>query len=128
MLDDNDKAMLIDFGLSNVLGGIDGSCLTPSPARPGAVRFAAPELLGVEEAISQPTGETSPMPNMCSDIYSLGCVMLNVGVSRKQFPSFTDYLKGPHGTVAMASVSRSDFSWGSSCAKANSHSRPQPSV
>ncbi|KAG2342792.1 kinase-like protein [Suillus weaverae] len=84
MLGDNDKALLIDFGLSNVLEGIDGSCLTPSPARPGAVRFAAPELLGVEEAISQPTGETSPvhhqspMPNVHSDIYSLGCVMLNV--------------------------------------------------
>ncbi|KAG1890092.1 kinase-like domain-containing protein [Suillus subluteus] len=84
MLDDNDKALLIDFGLSNVLEGIDGSCVTPSPARPGAMRFAAPELLGMEETISQPTGETSPvhhqspMPNMYSDIYSLGCVMLNV--------------------------------------------------
>ncbi|KAG1871233.1 kinase-like domain-containing protein [Suillus subalutaceus] len=84
MLDDNDKALLIDFGLSNVLEGIDGSCLTPSPARPGAVRFAAPELLGVKEAISQPTGKTSPMhyqspmPNKHSDIYSLGCVILNV--------------------------------------------------
>lgn len=78
MLDDNDKALLIDFGLSNVLGGIDGSCLTPSPARPGAVRFAAPELLGVKEAISQLTSESSLMPNKHSDIYSLGCVMLNV--------------------------------------------------
>ncbi|KAG2132551.1 kinase-like domain-containing protein [Suillus cothurnatus] len=90
MLDDNDKAMLIDFGLSNVLGGIDGSCLTPSPARPGAVRFAAPELLGVEEAISQPTGETSPMPNMCSDIYSLGCVMLNVLTEQSPWHRYRD--------------------------------------
>jgi serine/threonine protein kinase len=81
MLDDNDKALLIDFGLSNVLGGIDGSCLTPSPARPGAVRFAAPELLGVKEAISQLTSESSLMPNKHSDIYSLGCVILNVGAS-----------------------------------------------
>ncbi|KAG1758803.1 kinase-like domain-containing protein, partial [Suillus occidentalis] len=85
MLNHNGKAMLIDFGLSHVL---DGSCLTPSPARPGAVRFAAPELFGAEGAIGQFTGEDSlvdlqsPMPNVRSDIYSLGCVMLAVGASQ----------------------------------------------
>lgn len=88
MLNHNGKAMLTDFGLSHVLEGIDGSCLTPSPARPGAVRFAAPELLGAEGAIGQFTGEDSPvdlqspMPNVRSDIYSLGCVMLAVGASQ----------------------------------------------
>ncbi|KAG0707123.1 kinase-like domain-containing protein [Suillus ampliporus] len=84
MLDDSERALLIDFGLSNVLGGMVGSCLSLSIARPGAVRFAAPELLGVEEAASQSTGECSPvhnqspMPDVHSDVYSLGCVMLNV--------------------------------------------------
>lgn len=82
--------MLIDFGLSNVLGGMAGSCLSLSVVRPGAVRFAAPELLVAEEATSQPTGMDSAVdnespvliPNVPSDIYSLGCVMLNVGASR----------------------------------------------
>jgi hypothetical protein len=89
MLNHNGKAMLINFRLSHVLEGIDGSCLTPSPARPRAVRFAAPELLGAEGAIvGQSTGEDSPvdfqspMPNVRSDIYSLGCVMLTVGASQ----------------------------------------------
>ncbi|KAG1900525.1 kinase-like domain-containing protein [Suillus fuscotomentosus] len=86
VLDESGKALLIDFGLSNVLGGMAGSCLSLSVARPGAVRFAAPELLGAEEATSQPTGMDSAVdneppvliPNVPSDIYSLGCVMLNV--------------------------------------------------
>ncbi|KAG0694610.1 kinase-like domain-containing protein [Suillus ampliporus] len=82
MLDDSGRALLIDFGLSNVLEGMVGSYLSLSAARPGAVRFAAPELLGVEEATSQPIGKDSPvhdqLADMRSDIYSLGCVMLNV--------------------------------------------------
>ncbi|KAG1790794.1 kinase-like domain-containing protein [Suillus plorans] len=86
VLDDSGKALLIDFGLSNVLGGMAGSCLSLSVARPGAVRFAAPELLVAEEATSQPTGMDSAVdneppvsiPNVPSDIYSLGCIMLNV--------------------------------------------------
>ncbi|KAG1821206.1 kinase-like domain-containing protein, partial [Suillus variegatus] len=86
VLDESGKALLIDFGLSNVLGGMAGSCLSLSVARPGAVRFAAPELLVAEEATSQPTGMDSAVdnespvliPNVPSDIYSLGCVMLNV--------------------------------------------------
>ncbi|KAG1751383.1 kinase-like domain-containing protein [Suillus paluster] len=78
MLDDNERALLIDFGLSNVLGGIAGSCLTPSPALPGAVRFAAPELLCVHTGEGLPVDNQQPIPDMHSDIYSLGCVMLNV--------------------------------------------------
>lgn len=86
VLDESGKALLIDFGLSNVLGGMAGSCLSLSVARPGAVRFAAPELLVAEEATSQPTGMDSAVdneppvlvPNVPSDIYSLGCIMLNV--------------------------------------------------
>ncbi|KAG1751387.1 kinase-like domain-containing protein [Suillus paluster] len=82
MLDDNERALLIDFGLSNMLG--DSSLSLPA-ARPGAVRFAAPELLGVEEATSQPTGGDPQAP--------LDCCRL----AKK----LTDYVKGPHGTEAM---------------------------
>ncbi|KAG0707122.1 kinase-like domain-containing protein [Suillus ampliporus] len=78
MLDDDERALLIDFGLSNVLGGIAGSCLTPSPAHPGALRFAAPELLCMSAGGDSPVQKQSPMPDTHSDIYSFGCVMLNV--------------------------------------------------
>ncbi|KAG2128949.1 kinase-like domain-containing protein [Suillus bovinus] len=98
MLDDESgRALLIDFGLSNVLDGMAGSCYSLSAARPGAVRFAAPELFIVGEATSQPTGKSLAvdnvneslliMPNMPSDIYSLGCVMLNIFTEK--LPWFT---------------------------------------
>ncbi|KAG0707124.1 hypothetical protein DFH29DRAFT_1076603 [Suillus ampliporus] len=78
MLDDDERALLIDCGLPNVLGGIAGSYLTPSPAHPGALRFIAPESFCVSTGEGSPIQNQSPMPNTHSDIYSFGCVMLNV--------------------------------------------------
>ncbi|KAG1752800.1 kinase-like domain-containing protein [Suillus lakei] len=100
MLDDNELALLIDFGLSHVLGVSDSnSCLALSPARPGAVRFAAPELLDVEGATNQPRSQDDyepPMPDMASDIYSLGCVMLNVFTEKRPWY--------PYGDMAVAGL------------------------
>ncbi|KAG1755426.1 kinase-like domain-containing protein, partial [Suillus lakei] len=40
-------ACLGDFGLSTVMGGLEGgSSIAPSSHRPGAIRWTAPELLG----------------------------------------------------------------------------------
>lgn len=62
-------ACLVDFGLSTVIGGLEGgSSIAPSSCRPGAIRWTAPELLG--------DPEISYLPTPKSDIYSFGSVML----------------------------------------------------
>ncbi|KAG1768632.1 kinase-like domain-containing protein, partial [Suillus occidentalis] len=62
-------ACLVDFGLSTVIGGLEGgSSIAPSSHRPGAIRWTAPELL------KDPEMSYSPTPK--SDIYSFGSVTL----------------------------------------------------
>ncbi|KAG2155056.1 kinase-like domain-containing protein [Suillus bovinus] len=74
-------ACLVDFGLSTVLGGLEGgSSIAPSSHRPGAIRWTAPELLGDPEISYSPTPK--------SDIYSFGSVMLQILSNR--FPWYTD--------------------------------------
>lgn len=74
-------ACLVDFGLSTVIGGLEGgSSIAPSSHRPGAIRWTAPELL------KDPEMSYSPTPK--SDIYSFGSVMLQVLSNR--FPWYTD--------------------------------------
>lgn len=74
-------ACLVDFGLSTVLGGLEGgSSIAPSSYRPGAIRWTAPELLGDPEISYSPTPK--------SDIYSFGSVMLQILSNR--FPWYTD--------------------------------------
>ncbi|KAG1723356.1 kinase-like domain-containing protein [Suillus paluster] len=64
-------AYLADFGLSGTLTKLPGMTYLAKMSRhPGAVRWAAPELLSVEESGSAITTQ--------SDIYSFGSVMLQV--------------------------------------------------
>lgn len=73
-------ACLVDFGLSTVMGGLEGrSSIAPLSHRPGAIRWTAPELLG------DPEISYSPTPT--SDIYSFGSVMLQILSNR--FPWYT---------------------------------------
>jgi serine/threonine protein kinase len=70
------KACLTDFGLSNVLCG----CLKDHPiegssVRPGAIRWAAPELLRPHD----PPSDIKPTTQ--NDIYSFGRVMYHVSSS-----------------------------------------------
>lgn len=69
MINTEGMACLVDFGLSTVIGGLEGgSSIAPSSHRPGAIRWTAPELL------KDPEMSYSPTPK--SDIYSFGSVML----------------------------------------------------
>jgi serine/threonine protein kinase len=74
-------ACLVDFGLSTVIGGLEGgSSIAPLSHRPGAIRWTAPELLEDLEISYSPTPK--------SDIYSFGSVMLQILSNR--FPWYTD--------------------------------------
>ncbi|KAG1882891.1 kinase-like domain-containing protein [Suillus subluteus] len=68
-------ARLIDFGLSTIVQPLlDQSHLARSSTRPGAIRYAAPELVVLDNA------RGLPVPLEKADIYSFGCIMLQIFV------------------------------------------------
>ncbi|KAG1741213.1 kinase-like domain-containing protein, partial [Suillus occidentalis] len=72
LIDERDHARLIDFGLSSITKPLLGqSHLAISSVRHGAIRYAAPELVTSEDVRSLGLMEKT-------DIYSFGCVMLQV--------------------------------------------------
>ncbi|KAG1723633.1 kinase-like domain-containing protein, partial [Suillus lakei] len=67
----NRTAYLADFGLSGTLTKLPSmTYLAKMSCHPGAVRWAAPELLSGEESVSAATTR--------SDMYSFGSIMLQV--------------------------------------------------
>ncbi|KAG1754107.1 kinase-like domain-containing protein [Suillus occidentalis] len=71
LIDGNRKAYLADFGLSGTFKRVPGmTYLAKLTGHPGALRWAAPELLFGEE--SDPAATTR------SDMYSFGSIMLQV--------------------------------------------------
>jgi serine/threonine protein kinase len=70
LIDEGGHARLIDFGLSTIVRPLLGqSHLAATSIRPGAIRYAAPELL-LDEVCDLSLEKT--------DIYSFGCVMLQI--------------------------------------------------
>ncbi|KAG2743557.1 kinase-like protein [Suillus brevipes Sb2] len=71
LIDGDRKAYLADFGLSGTFKKLTGmTYLAKLTGHPGAVRWAAPELLSGEESTSVATTQ--------SDMYSFGNIMLQV--------------------------------------------------
>ncbi|KAG1841654.1 kinase-like domain-containing protein [Suillus subalutaceus] len=71
LIDGNRKAYLADFGLSGTFKKLTGmTYLAKMTCHPGAVRWAAPELLSGEESDSAATTQ--------SDMYSFGSIILQV--------------------------------------------------
>ncbi|KAG2743555.1 hypothetical protein P692DRAFT_201168508 [Suillus brevipes Sb2] len=71
LIDSDGKACLADFGLSGTIKKLAGmTYLARMSSHPGAVRWAAPELLFGEESNSAAT--------TLSDMYSFGSIMLQV--------------------------------------------------
>ncbi|KAG2036984.1 kinase-like domain-containing protein [Suillus americanus] len=67
------KACLTDFGLSNVLcGHLEGRRIEGSTVRPGAIRWAAPELFRSRDSPSD------IKPTTQNDMYSFGRVMFHL--------------------------------------------------
>lgn len=71
LIDEGGRARLIDFGLSTIVRPILGqSHLAATSIHPGAIRYAAPELVLSDDVRGLPLEKT--------DIYSFGCVMLQI--------------------------------------------------
>ncbi|KAG1720142.1 kinase-like domain-containing protein [Suillus lakei] len=66
LIDNLGKARLTDFGLSAASGGFRGASYLGQAGRPGAIRWAAPELIDGQHSTFE------------SDIYSFGSIMLQV--------------------------------------------------
>ncbi|KAG1797319.1 kinase-like domain-containing protein [Suillus plorans] len=72
LIDEGGRAKLIDFGLSTVVAPLFGqSHLAATSIHPGAIHYAAPELLSDDVNVNG-------LPLEKTDIYSFGCVMLQI--------------------------------------------------
>ncbi|KAG1863111.1 kinase-like domain-containing protein, partial [Suillus subluteus] len=84
LIDKRGHARLIDFGLSTIIQPLVGqSHLAISSVRPGAIRYAAPELVLPDNA------RELPVPSEKADIYSFGCIMLQVLSGRRPWSEIT---------------------------------------
>jgi serine/threonine protein kinase len=78
------QACLVDFGLSSMMKiGERFEYLRQDEKRPGAVHWAAPELIPdiSPDNCSANEDEKRYMPSTSSDIYSYGCIMYEVSMS-----------------------------------------------
>jgi serine/threonine protein kinase len=74
LVDDSGNLRLTDFGLSMVVS--EAGNLTFGSLQAGSTRWMAPEFTGSAEDIEEPN---SPLkPTTAGDIYSFGCIMLQV--------------------------------------------------
>lgn len=85
LIDRRGEPLLADFGLSFLDVELTGNSYFTS-CKPGNVRWAAPELLILQ-------GDGSPYRACArSDIYSVGCVMLQVLSGRVPYDIWTDFM------------------------------------
>ncbi|KAG2348282.1 kinase-like protein [Suillus weaverae] len=69
LIDSRGNAHVTDFGLSAILAECDSSSC--EAYYPGSIRWAAPELINL-------TDEEAGKPTTCSDVYSLGSIVLQL--------------------------------------------------
>ncbi|KAG1753105.1 kinase-like domain-containing protein [Suillus occidentalis] len=73
LINENGNAVLADFGLSRLLADHETSFFASHSS--GAIRWAAPEII---EFGTEKPNEQVDKPNKESDIYSFGCIMMQV--------------------------------------------------
>ncbi|KAG1819810.1 kinase-like domain-containing protein [Suillus subaureus] len=85
LIDDNERAVLTDFGLSVILGGFTNLSVTYTDAKiGGALAWAAPELFPDHQADSK-----GPNPSPSSDVYSFACLMYLIFTGSRLWPDIT---------------------------------------
>ena len=80
LVDDTGNARLCDFGLASLLGEDAGTGFTTTTEYVGTARYTAPELFNA------PTDTVGYKPTAASDIFSLGCVIYEVGIRFRVTP------------------------------------------
>jgi serine/threonine protein kinase len=73
LIDAKGNALLADFGLSRLLADHETSFFASHSS--GAIRWAAPEIIPLD---TENPNEHVDKPNKESDIYSFGCIMMQV--------------------------------------------------
>ncbi|KAG2359809.1 kinase-like domain-containing protein [Suillus spraguei] len=78
LMDESGRACLADYGLALIVASSTDmqTSTTQSVGSSSAARWAAPELFSSDE------DETEVQPTKSSDVYSLGCIMLQILVGR----------------------------------------------
>ncbi|KAG2132237.1 kinase-like domain-containing protein [Suillus cothurnatus] len=92
LIDENENALLADFSLSRLVGDHETSFF--ESLGPGAICWAAPEIIPLNP--ETPDKEVSE-PNKASDIYSFGCIMMQVLSGQ---PPYSDIVSETCVTVA----------------------------
>jgi serine/threonine protein kinase len=101
VIDSNGNAVLADFGLSIALANGDRSYYNSYSI--GAVRWLAPEVGGIDDENIEIN--VIPRPTRESDIFSLGCIMLEVSPVCQTLVEF-------HLRLALDRSSRVNFPFG----------------
>ncbi|KAG2065507.1 kinase-like protein [Suillus decipiens] len=94
LINESENVLLADFGLSHLLGDHETSFFKSNA--PGAIRWAAPEIAQLDP--ETPSEEEVSKPNKASDIYSFGCIMMQVLSGKPPY-----YDKNEHLVIATKS-------------------------
>ncbi|KAH0831350.1 hypothetical protein J3R83DRAFT_14012 [Lanmaoa asiatica] len=87
----NGKAHISDFGLSTLLTDLSGSMFATSSRARGTPRWTAPELFNPHVSQDKKDDQSNGGPTLHGDVYSFGCVMLQILTGKVPYHYLTNY-------------------------------------